>query len=81
MDEEYEDDIMRELHETRRKIMTRFNNDIVSYFEYLAAHPFPGVRYVKLPVNRLEPFIYPPVQPSTPPMACEGEPSKPSQPF
>ena len=81
VNEEYEDDIMRELHETRHKIMARFNNDFKAYFAYLAAHPVPGARYVRLEAQRLEPFDYPPVPTPVPPMACEGaDATPPSEP-
>ena len=72
IDPNYDDPIVNEIHETRHKILARFNNDFAAYTEYLVAHPFPGVRYVKLPIRRLEPLEYD-VSAPEPLMACEGE--------
>ena len=46
IDRTYDDPIVKDLHETRHKIMARFGNDLRAYFDYLQSHPVPGAKYV-----------------------------------
>lgn len=46
IDRTYDDPVVKELHETRHKIMARFGNDLGAFFDFLRAHPVPGAKYV-----------------------------------
>ena len=62
-DIEFNDPVLKEIHEIRRAIMAEYGNDVLAYLRDLAAHPVPGVKYVRIPkyANRLKPipFRYP----------------------
>ncbi len=45
-DKSYDDPIVSAIHETRRKILARFGNDIEAYVTYVANRRIPGARYV-----------------------------------
>ena len=44
--EYYDDPIVREVHEARYAIMAEFGGNVDAFFDYLAAHPVSGARYV-----------------------------------
>lgn len=46
IDRTYDDPVVKELHETRHKIMARFGNDLGALFDFLHSHPVPGAKYV-----------------------------------
>lgn len=72
----YDDPIVAEIHENRRRILARFGNDIDTYMAFVASRRIPGVKYVDIRNNAQTDFVYPSL-PSVPadsslPCACES---------
>lgn len=73
----YSDPIVAEIHETRRKILARFGNDIDAYMTFVANRRIPGAKYVNIGDNAQlksahPSFKYPSVPDSTS-ILCAGE--------
>ena len=46
IDRTYDDPVVRNLHETRQRIMARFGDNLSALFDFLQSHPVPGAKYV-----------------------------------
>ena len=76
IDRTYDDPVVKNLHETRHRIMARFGDNLSALFDFLQSHPVPGAKYVN-PGSAKSGFSYSSVLPPDGTgvlVACEPKP-------